>query len=135
MTYVIVWSTLASWEDSGVDTGLDICLLVLSEEDHTSTRTSEGLVGGSSDDITEFEWRVLFTGSDKTGDVSHITQEISTLTIGDLSKSSVIPISWVCGTTTDQKTWFEEVGVSLKLWVINVTGSRVDSVRERLEVD
>ncbi len=39
-----MWSTLAGREDGLVDSLLEIGLLVLSEEDETSSRTSEGLV-------------------------------------------------------------------------------------------
>lgn len=134
-THVVVWSTLASWEDGSVDTSLEIGLLVLSEEDQTGSRTSEGLVGGGGDNVTVVERRALLTGSDETGNVSHVAQEVSALSIGDLSESSIVPISWVGGTTTDEQSWLVEVGVGLELWVVDDTGRWVDSVRERLEVD
>jgi len=43
-----VGSTLASWEDGRVDSSLEIGLLVLSEEDQPSSRSSEGLVAEES---------------------------------------------------------------------------------------
>jgi hypothetical protein len=101
MTHVVVRSTLASGEDGGVDPSLDIGLLVLSEKDETSSGTPQSLVSGGSDDITELEWRALFTSSNKTRDMSHIGKEVSSLGIGDLSQSSVIPISGVSGSTTN----------------------------------
>jgi hypothetical protein len=100
-TYVVVRSTLASGEDGGIDPSLDIGLLVLSEEDETSSGTPQSLVSGGSDDITELEWRALFTSSNKTRDMSHIRKEVSSLSIGNLSQSSVIPISGVGGSTTN----------------------------------
>lgn len=94
-------TTLACWEDGSVDPGLDIGLLVLSEEDETGSGTSEGLVGGSGDDITVLEWRALFTGSDETGNVGHVGKEVSALSVGNLPQSSVVPISGVGGTTAN----------------------------------
>jgi hypothetical protein len=46
-THVVVGSTLASGEDGGIDTGLEVSLLVLAEEDETGTGTTEGLVAGT----------------------------------------------------------------------------------------
>jgi hypothetical protein len=100
-TYVVVGSTLTSREDGSVDPSLDIGLLVLSEEDETSSGTSQSLVGGGSDDITELERRALFTSSNKTRNMSHIGKEVSSLSIGNLPQSSVIPISGVSGSTTN----------------------------------
>jgi len=100
-THVVVWSTLASGEDGSVDPSLNIGLLVLSEEDETSSGTPQSLVGGGGDDVTELEWRALFTGSDETRDMSHVGKEVSPLSIGDLPQSSVIPISGVGGSTTN----------------------------------
>jgi len=96
-----VGSTLASGEDGGVDPGLDIGFFVLSEEDETGSGTSQGLVSGGGNDITELEWRALFTSSDKTRDVSHVRKEVSSLSIGDFPQSRVIPISGVGGSTTN----------------------------------
>lgn len=100
-TDVVVGTTLASWEDSSVDPGLDIGLLVFPEEDETGSGTPQGLVGGGGDDITELEWRALLTGSNETRDMGHVGKEVSSLSIGDLPQSSVIPISGVGGSTTN----------------------------------
>lgn len=134
-TYVVVGSTLTSGEDGSVDSSFQIGLLVLSEEDDTSSGSSESLVGGRSDDVTVLEWRSLLTGSDKTRNVSHVTEEVSSLPIGNLSQSSIVPVSGVGGSSADQQPRFEEVGVGLELRVVDDTGGGVDSVRERLEVD
>ena len=128
-------STLASGEDGSVDPSLDIGLLVLSEEDETSSGTPQSLVGGGGDDITELEWRALFTSSDKTRDMSHVGKEVSSLSIGNLPQSRVIPISGVGGSTTNEQSGLVEVGVGLELGVVDDTGRGVDSVWERLEVD
>lgn len=128
-------STLASGEDGGVDSSLNVGLLVLPEEDETSSGTSQGLVGGGGDDITVLEWRALFTSGNKTGNVSHVGKKVSSLSIGNLPQSRVIPISGVGGSTTNEQSGLVEVGVGLELGVVDDTGGGVDSVWERLEVD
>jgi hypothetical protein len=67
--YVVVGSTLASGEDGGVDSGLEVGLLVLSEEDETSSGTSEGLVasengGGKVDQLFDHSLRRLVRDED-----------------------------------------------------------------------
>lgn len=47
-THVVVRSTLASGEDGGVDSRLEVGLLVLSEKDETSSGTSKGLVAAGN---------------------------------------------------------------------------------------
>ena len=128
-------STLASGEDGGVDSRLQVGLLVLSEEDQTGSGTSERLVRRGGDDVAELEGRVLLTGSNETGDVGHVAEEVSALLVGDLSQSSVVPVSRVGGTTADEESRLVQVGVGLELLVVDDTGRGVDSVRERLEVD
>lgn len=134
-THVVVGSTLASGEDGGVDSSLEVGLLVLSEEDETSSGSSESLVGGGGDDITVVEGGGLLSGGDETGNVGHVAQEVSTLTVGDLSETGVVPVTGVSGTTADEETGLVEVGVGLELGVVDDTGGRVNSVREGLEVD
>jgi hypothetical protein len=130
-----VGSTLARWENSSVDSSLHIRLLVFPEEDETSSGTTKSLVGGGSDNVTEFEWAGLLAGSNKTRDVSHVTEKVCTLSIGNLPQSAVVPITGVGGTTTDDKSGLKEVGVGLELGVVDDTGLSVDSVGERLKVD
>jgi len=132
---VVVGSTLASGEDGGVDTSLNVGLLVLSEENETGSGTTEGLVGGGGNDITELEWRGLLTGGNETGDVGHVAQQVSALGIGDLAQPSVVPVTGVSRTSANEETGLVKVGVGLKLRVVDDTGGWVDSVWERLEVD
>lgn len=134
-TDVVVGSTLTSREDGLVDSLLHVRLLVLSEEDQTSPRTSQGLVGGSADDVTELERRILLTGGDETGDVGHVAQQVRTVAVGDLSQSLVVPVSRVGGSSTDDHSGLVETGVGGQLFVVDETGSRGNPVREGLEVD
>jgi hypothetical protein len=130
-----VRSTLASGEDGSVDPSLDIGLLVFSKEDETSSGTPQSLVSGSGNDITELEWRALLTGGNETRDVGHVGKKVSSLSIGNLPQSRVVPVSGVGGTTTNEQSRLVKVGVGLELGVVNDTGGGVDSVWERLEVD
>lgn len=132
---VVVGTTLTSREDGSVDTSLKVRFLVLSEEDETSSGTTEGLVGSGGHDVTVLERRVLLGSSDETRDVGHVGHEVSALAIGDLSETAIVPVTGVSGTTANEKTGLEEVGVGLELGVVNDTSLGVDSVRERLEVD
>lgn len=108
---VVVGSTLASREDGLVDSLFNIGLLVLSEEDQTSSGSSERLVSGRADDITVLERRVLLTGSNETGDVSHVREEVRTVGVGDLSETGVVPVSRVSRSTTDDQSRLVETGV------------------------
>jgi hypothetical protein len=145
-----VRSTLASGEDGGVDPGLNVGLLVLAEEDETSTGTTQGLVTGNvstglirilehlrggGDNVAELEWRALLSSSDQTRDVGHVAHEVGTLSIGNLPETSIVPVTGVGGSTADEQSRLEEVGVGLELRVVDQTGFGVDTVWERLEVD
>lgn len=134
-TYVVVGSTLAGGEDSLVNSLLHVGLLVLSEEDQTSSGTSQSLVGRGADDVTVLKRRVLFTGGDETGDMGHVAQEIRAVAVGDLSQSLVVPVSRVGRSSTDDHSGLVKAGVGGQLLVVDETGSRGDPVRERLEVD
>lgn len=128
-------STLTGREDGLVDSLFHVRLLVFSEEDQTGSRTSESLVSSGGDHVTVLERRVLFTGSDQTGDVSHVAQEVRTVGVGNLSQSLVVPVSGVGGSTTNDQSGLVQASVGSELFIVDQTGSGGDSVRERLEVD
>jgi len=151
-----VRSTLASREDGIVDALLNVRLLVLAEEDETSTGTTKCLVAvsdrgpvqlanfqkrllknsrGGADDIAVLERIILNLSSDETRDVGHVHHEVRTVEVSDLAKTLVVPVSRVSGGTTDQDPGLEEESVLLKGVVVDETGSGVDLVREGLEVD
>lgn len=132
---VVVGSTLACGEDGSVDTGLEVLLLVLAEEDETGTRTTEGLVGGGGDNVTELEGRVLLGSGNETRDVGHVGHQVCTLAVGNLAETLVLPVTGVGGTTANHKSGLEEVGVGSELLVVDDTGLGVDTVWEGLEVD
>jgi hypothetical protein len=56
----------------------------LSEEDHGTTGTTKRLVGGGGDDVSMFERTRQDTSSNQTGDVGHISHQVSTTLIGNL---------------------------------------------------
>lgn len=128
-------STLASGEDSLVDSLLHVRLLVLSEEDQTSSRASQSLVGRGADDVTVLERRILFPSGDETGDMGHVAQEVRAVAVGNLSQTLVVPVSGIGGSSTDDHSGLVKAGVGGQLLVVDETCSRSDPVREGLEVD
>lgn len=132
---VVVGTSLASRENGLVDPLLEVGFLVLSEEDHTGSGTTQGLVGGGGDYITVVERRALLTGGDETGDVGHVAHEVRLVGVGNLSKPGVVPVSRVSGSTTHDESRLVEVGVGVQLLIVNQVSLGVDSVRERLKVD
>ena len=118
-THVVVGTSLTSGEDGLVDPLLNVGLLVLSEEDQTSSGSSQSLVGGGGDNVTEVERRAVLTGSDETGDVGHVAHEVRTVGIGDLPQPGVVPVSGVSRGTTDEESGLVQSGVGGQLLVVD----------------
>lgn len=135
MTYVVVRTTLKSREDSVVDLLLHLGVLVLAEEDETSTRTTEGLVGGGADKVTLVERVLLNLSRDETRDVGHVHEEVGALAVGNLAQALVVPVTRVGGGTADDKAGLEEVSLLLEELVVDQAGVGVDLVGKRLVVD
>ena len=131
---VLVRSSLKGRENGLVDLGLE-ATLVLAEEDHSGTRSTEGLVGGGSDDITVFERRVLFSGGDQSGNVGHVHHQKRSVGVGDFSVFGVVPVTRVGRSSGNDHGRFEKGSITGELFVVNVSGFRVDAVRKRFEVD
>lgn len=153
-------STLAGREDGGVDSGLEVGLLVLSEEDQTGSGSSKGLVAGKNTrknrsslkkrrlyvdvkkdsrggghDVTVVERRALGLTSDETRDVGHVTEQVRALLVGDRPEGLVVPVSGVGGRTAHEQPGLEQVGVRGEGLHVDQTGLVLDLVRQRLEVD
>lgn len=141
---VVVGATLVSREDGEVDgvlevvkdilAGLVLATDTLAEEDHGTTGTTEGLVGGGGDDIGVLEGRGDDTSGDQTGDVSHVDNEVSTDLVGDLAHALVVNETAVGGGTGDKTLGAVHLGVALELVVVDDTGLKVNTVGEGLEV-
>ncbi|KAH3684556.1 hypothetical protein WICPIJ_004446 [Wickerhamomyces pijperi] len=142
---VVVWTTLVTWEDGEVDwvfqvvkdflTGLGVDGSdTLSEENHGTSWTSEGLVGGGGDNVGVFEWGWDHASSDQTGDVGHVDNQVGTNLVGDFSHSLVVDQSTVSRGTGNQHLWSEQDGVLLQGVVVNDTGFQVNSVWHGFEV-
>jgi hypothetical protein len=142
---VVVRTTLVTRENREVDGVLKIVegLLAglgidgadtLAEEDHGTTGTTEGLVGGGGDDIGILEGGGDDLSGDKTRDVSHIDNEVSTDGVGDLAHALVVDETAVGGGTGNQNLGAVEDGVLLEGVVVNDTGVKVDTVGHGLEV-
>lgn len=141
---VVVGATLVTGEDGEVDGVLKVVHDVLAslvgaadtttEEDHGTTGTTQGLVGGGGDDIGVLEGRGDDTGSNQTGDVGHINDEVGTDLVGDLAHALVVDQTAVGGGTGNQALGAVHLGVLLQGVVVNDTGLQVDTVGEGLEV-
>ena len=115
---VLMGSSLKSREDSLVDAGLKISL-VLSEEDKTGAGATEGLVGRGGDNVAPVEGVGRLLGDNKTTDVSHVHHEKTAVLIGNLTESLVVPLTGVSRPTHDQALGLEEPGVTAELLQVN----------------
>lgn len=127
---VVVGATLACREDRIVDTLLKILSLVavLAEENQTSTRTTKSLVSvyvfrlakgnavvenedirSSGDDITVLEGVGKLPGGDETTCVSDVRHEERSMFVGNGTESSIIPVTRVGRSTTDDQFGLEDL--------------------------
>mmetsp|Transcript_17850 Transcript_17850/g.29296 ORF Transcript_17850/g.29296 Transcript_17850/m.29296 type:complete len:264 (-) Transcript_17850:528-1319(-) len=130
---MLMWSTLKSGEDSLVNLVFK-STFILTEEDHTRTRSTKGLVSSCSYNITIFKWRLLLLGGNQSRNVCHVHEEEGTVGIGNFAEAFVVPITGVGGSTTNDHGWLEQPGVTFELIVVDVSGNLIDLVGERLKV-
>mmetsp|Transcript_31121 Transcript_31121/g.40240 ORF Transcript_31121/g.40240 Transcript_31121/m.40240 type:complete len:246 (+) Transcript_31121:288-1025(+) len=126
---MLMWSTLKSGEDSLVNLVFK-STLILTEEDHTGTRSTKRLVSSGSNNITIFKWRLLLLGGNQSGNVCHVHEEEGTVGIGNFAEAFVVPVTGVGGSTADDHGWFEETGITFELIVVNVSGNLIHLVGE-----
>lgn len=142
---VVVGSTLVTWEDRKVDWVLEIIKSLLSslginladtlsEEDHGTTRTTEGLVGGCGHDIGVLERAWDDTSGDEARDVSHVNNEVSTDEVCNLTHTSIVDETAVCRGTGNENLRSVHQGILLQLLIINDASLKVDTVWEGFEV-
>ena len=155
-TYVVVGSTLASREDSIVDTLLEILvvLTILAEEDQASTRATQRLVSmsncqngfqqkngevnrsrGGGHDVAVFERIGKLLRSDQTRGVGNISHQVRAVLVSDFAECGIVPVARVCGSTADQETRLENPGLLCKTFVVNQLCRGIEAVGERLKVD
>ena len=132
---VVVGATLACRENSSVYAGLQISLAVLAEENEAGTRATQRLVRRRRDNITVLKRTVLLLASNKTRDVGHVAQQVSTVLLGDLMQGGVFPVTGVSRATAHEQTRLVQVSVNTKTLVVNVAVVALHLVRERLEVN
>lgn len=142
---VVVRTTLVTREDGEVDGVLKVVegLLAglgvnradaLSEEDHGTTRTTEGLVGSGGDDVSPQEGRRNGLSGNKTRDVSHIDNQVGADGISNLAHALVVDQTAVGGGTGNKDLGAVQDSVLLELVVVDDTGLEVDAVGHGLEV-
>ena len=86
-------------------------------------------------DVSVLNRVVEQTCSDKTCWVSHINHEKSTYLISNLTHTSVIPLTAVSRTTTDDELWLVLLSELLHLVIVNTTSLLVEVVTYRLVED
>lgn len=142
---VVVGATLVTREDREVDRVLQVVegLLAglgvdgadtLAEEDHGTTRATEGLVGGGGDNVSPQEGRGDGLSGDKTGDVSHVDNEVGTHRVGNLAHALVVDQTAVGGSTGNKHLGTVQDGVLRKLVIVDDASLEVDTVGHGLEV-
>ena len=95
----------------------------------------ENYLRGGANYITELEGVVLDLSGDESRDVGHVAEEVGTLPVGDLPEATVVPVTRVSGSSTDEDSGLEELGVGVETLVVDQSGLEIDLVREGLEVD
>lgn len=130
-------TALACREDGLIDALLKIlCVLqVLTEEDQTCTRTTEGFVRRGRDDIAVIERIVQDLRRDKAGGVCNVGQEERAVLIRCLPEGRIVPITRVCGGTADNETRLEDSCLLSEPIVIDELRCWVQTIREGLEVN
>lgn len=142
---VVVRTTLVTREDGEVDGALKVVqgLLAglgvdgadtLAEEDHGTTGTTEGLVGGGGDNVGVLEGGGDHASGNETRDVSHVNHEVGADGVGNLAHALVVNEAAVGRGTGNKDLGAVELGVLLELVVVDDAGLEVDTVGEGLEV-
>ncbi len=142
---VVVGTTLVARENGEVNGALKVIHDVLAslgvgvadtlaEEDHGTTGTTKGLVGGGSNNIGVLERRGDNASSNQTGDVSHVHNEVGADLVSDLAHASIVNQTAVGRSTSDQALRAVELGIGLEGVVVDDPSLKVDAVGEGFEV-
>lgn len=121
---VVVRTTLVTREDGEVDGTFEIVedLLAglgvgaahtLAEEDHGTTGSAEGFVGGGGDDVGVLKGRRNDAGSNQTRNVSHVDNQVSANGVGNLAHASIVDQAAVGGGTSNEDLGAVQLGVGL----------------------
>ncbi|KAI6753365.1 hypothetical protein HG531_005534 [Fusarium graminearum] len=141
---VVVRTALVAGEDGRVDGALEVvhdllALLVcashaLAVEDHGAARSAQGLVGGGRDDVRVIKGCSDNTSSDKTGNVSHIREKVSTSLIGNGAHALIIDKAGIGRCSCYNDLGAVQQGVLAQLFVVDQASLLVESVGEGLVV-
>mmetsp|Transcript_25925 Transcript_25925/g.54060 ORF Transcript_25925/g.54060 Transcript_25925/m.54060 type:complete len:435 (+) Transcript_25925:409-1713(+) len=131
---VNVGTTLQGRKD-GLVNGLFKVAVVLTEENHTGTWSTQRLVRGGGNHIAKFKGRGLFRSGHQTGNVSHIHHQQGSIGISDFSESLVIIVTRVGRSSRNNHGWLEQTGITFQLFIVNVSRFGVDTVGKTFKVD
>ncbi len=142
---VVVGATLAAREDGEVDLVLQIvvnllALLILraetlSVEDHSTTRATERLVGGGSDNVRVFESRGNHASSNQARDMGNVGKEPRVVEVANLAHALVVNEASVGRSAGNDQLGSVQLSVLLHLVVVDNASLLVQAVREGLEED
>ena len=90
---------------------------------------------GGGDDIAVVEGARVDATSDETRNVSHIAHQEGAMLVSDTTEGLVVPVTRVCGGTTDDEAGLVDAGLLCEGCVVDVLGLCVEAVGEGLEVD
>jgi hypothetical protein len=91
-------------------------------------------VGGRGNNVGVFERRRNDTGSDQSGDVSHIDHQVGADRIGNLAHASIVNQAAVGRGTSDKDLGAVEQSIGGESVIVNDAGLVVDAVGESLKV-
>jgi hypothetical protein len=127
---MIVRAILTNWRNRLVYAFLQVWCsrMIFPEEYKTCARTPKRLVRGGGDDITIQKRIVQFIGGDEATEVSYIPHDPCVNTVGNSSNESIIPISRISRSSTNDKVRFEFFSLGSKFDIIDGTSVRMTSV-------
>ncbi|VEU40698.1 unnamed protein product [Pseudo-nitzschia multistriata] len=131
---MLVRTSLEGGEDSLVDAVFE-STFVLTEENHSSTGSTKGLVSCGCHNIAIVERRRLLSSGDQSGNVRHVHHQKGPVGISDFSEFGVVPVTGVSRSSADDHGRFEKTCITGKLLMVNISGLGVNSVWKRFEVN
>ena len=109
-------AALGAGEDSLVD---GLCQLSLAQDD-AAAGTAQGLVGGGGDDVCIGHGVGMQTGSNQTGNVSHVNEQVCANLVSDLAELCEVDHTGICGSTGDDHLGLVLVSQLTDLVIVDV---------------
>ena len=108
---------------------------VLTQQDDTTARTAQGLVGRRGYDVSPFHGVLQQSGSNQTGGVSHVDHQQGSHLVGNLAHALVVPFAAVGRATADNQLRLVLDGQLLHLVIVHAACLLVQVVAHGLVQD